>query len=120
MSESIEISVFEAVGSSVCVASDDGENVLRRIENAIRNGRNVSLSFLNVDVLTSAFLNSAIGALYGQFSEQEIRERLSVKDMEQDDLALLKRVVENAKSYFKDPERFVRAERTALERADEI
>ena len=38
--------------------------------------------------------------------------------MEQDDLALLKRVVENAKLYFKNPQRFNQAIREVL--GDEV
>lgn len=104
MNESITLSVFEIVGSSLCVASDDGEKVYQRIEKAVRQGRSVAVSFLNVTSLTSAFLNAAIGQLYGEFSENEIRAKLAVKDMDPDDLALLKRVVETAKAYFRNPE----------------
>ena len=104
MKESITLSVFEIVGSPLCVASDDGEKVYERIEKAIKQGRSVSLSFMNITSLTSAFLNAAIGQLYGEFTEQEIRANLSVRDMEPDDLALLKRVVETAKAYFRNPE----------------
>jgi hypothetical protein len=104
VNESIIVSVFEIVGSPLCVASDDGEKVYERIEKAFRQRRSVSLSFVNVASLTSAFLNAAIGQLYGEFSEQEIRAKLTVKDMEPDDLALLKRVVETAKAYFRNPE----------------
>ena len=69
----------------------------------------MALSFMNVTSLTSAFLNAAIGQLYGEFSEEEIRAKLTVKDMEQDDLVLLKRVVETAKAYFKNPEIHMKA-----------
>lgn len=48
----------------------------------------------------------AIGQLYGEFSEEQIREYLSVTEMDNDDLGLLKRVVDTAKRYFKDPQRF--------------
>jgi hypothetical protein len=111
MGQDIAISVFEIVGSSLCVAADDGQKVYDRIEAALRGGRSVTVSFFNVTSLTSAFLNAAIGQLYGSFSEEEIRAKLRVKDMQPDDLALLKRVVETAKQYFKDPERFVLAMR---------
>lgn len=73
------------------------------------------LSFHNITTLTSAFLNAAIGQLYGTFSEEEIRSLLNVRDMQQDDIALLKRVVETAKQYFKDPQRFDQALRETLE-----
>jgi hypothetical protein len=104
MNEIITISVFEIVRSPLCVASDDGGKVYERIGKAIRQGRNVALSFMNITIMSPTFLNVAIGQLYGVFSEEEIRAKLTVKDMEQDDLVLLKRVVETAKAYFKNPE----------------
>lgn len=106
MSERIKISMFEIVGSSLCVASGDGQKVFERLFTAFEADKNVVLSFHNVTTLTSAFLNAAIGQLYGKFNEDQIRSLLKVEDAEQDDLVLLKRVVENAKRYFKDPERF--------------
>jgi len=114
MSEQIKISVYEVVGSGLCVASDDGQKVYDRIAAALREGRKVKLSFLNVDSLTSAFLNAAIGQLYSEFKEEEIKSNLTVSEMVQDDLALLKRVVETAKEYFKDPERLFAARREAV------
>ena len=115
MSQEVSISVFEVVGSPLCVASDDGQKVYDRIALALRDGRRVTVSFLNVTSLTSAFLNAAMGQLYGAFTEEQIRSLLKVQDIEQDDLALLKRVVETAKQYFKDPERFQSAVREAWE-----
>lgn len=103
MDQSVRLPVFEIVGSPFCVASDDGQQVYERIEKAMKQGRKVTLSFLNVTSLTSAFLNAAIGQLYGEFSEDEIRAKVKVEDMEPDDLALVKRVVDTAKVYFNDP-----------------
>lgn len=120
MNRNVSISIFEVVGSPLCLASDDGEKVYARIAAALKEGRCVTLSFLNVTSLTSAFLNAGIGQLYGSFTEEQIRSLLKVQDMQPDDLALLKRVVETAKQYFKDPERFQQAVREALgEDADE-
>ena len=65
----------------------------------------MDLSFTNVKSLTSAFQNAAVGQLYGGFSEQKIRANLSVSAMAPEDIALLRRVVETAKQYFKDPNR---------------
>ena len=118
MSGEIKISIFEVVGSRLCVASDDGQKVYDRLDVALKADRIVTLSFHNVMALTSAFLNAAIGQLYGTFSEEQIRAQLKVKDMEQDDLALLKRVVDNAKLYFKDPERYEQAVEEAEENED--
>ena len=104
--EEIRISIFEVVGGPLCVATSDGQKVYDRLAATLEANRKVALSFHNVTALTAAFLNTAIGQLYGTFSKEQIRARLKVKDIEQDDLAQLKRVVDNAKLYFKDPERF--------------
>ena len=114
MTQNLVLSLYEIVGSPLCVASDDGQKVFQRVAAALKEGQNVTLSFRNVSALTSAFLNAAIGQLYGAFSEEQIRSLLKVQDMEQDDLALLKRVVETAKQYFKDPKQFDRVVRETL------
>jgi hypothetical protein len=119
MSEPITLRVYEVVGSSLCVASEDGQKVFEQIAQALRNGKAVRLSFQNVESLTSAFLNAAVGQLYGVFPQELLRESLSVKDVEKDDLALLKRVIDTAKQYFKDPAVIESARREALEDADE-
>jgi len=114
MSKTHTISLLEIVGSPLCVASEDGQKVHDRIAGAIREEKTVIVSFLNVTSLTSAFLNAAIGQLYGEFGSDEIREKLKVRDIQPDDRGLLKRVVDTAKEYFKDPERFKRAKQVAM------
>ena len=118
MPEDIQVSIFEVVGGPLCVASSDGQKVYDRLAAALKADRHVSLSFHKVTTLTAAFLNAAIGQLYGTFSEEKIRSRLKVENVESDDLALLKRVVDNAKRYFKDPQRFDQVVRETLEDED--
>ncbi|MFH1096326.1 MAG: STAS-like domain-containing protein [Candidatus Desantisbacteria bacterium] len=115
MRNNMELSIFEIVGSPLCVASGDGQKVYDRLAAALKEGRSVTLSFYNITILTSAFLNAAIGQLYGALSEEKIRALLKVRDMQADDLALLKRVVETAKQYFKDPQKFDQVVREILE-----
>ena len=95
MSTDIRISLFEVVGSPFCVASSDGQKICDHLTTAIKADRGIALSFRNVTALTAAFLNTAIGQLYGIFSEEQIRSRLKVVDVNPDDLALLKRAVDN-------------------------
>ena len=115
MENGIKISVYEVVGGHLCVSSSDGQKVYERLAAVLEANRVVSLSFLNVEILTSAFLNAAIGQLYGKFSSEKIRASIKLEDMQQDDLHLLKRVVDNAKLYFKDPATYELAEQKARE-----
>ena len=114
MQKQLTISLFEAVGSPLCVASDDGQKVYSRLFEAIKNEGCITLSFKNISALTSAFLNTAIGQLYGNFSEEKIRAVLKVEDIAPDDLALLGRVIKTAKEYFQDKGKFDRAYREEL------
>ena len=118
MSENIRISMFEVVGSPFCVASDDGEKIHKHLDAALRSNQEVVLSFHNVTALTGAFLSAAIGQLYGTFSEEKIQSLLKVEDANPDDLRLLRSAVNNAKLYFKDPERFNQAIREVM--GDEV
>ena len=102
MSQRIRLSVVEIVGSRACFASDDGQKVHDRIAAALRKGLQIEVSFLDVTSLTPTFLNAAIGQLYGGFTEGTIRASAQVCDLSQDDMALLKRVVDTAKTYFKN------------------
>ena len=87
MPEDIRISMFETVGSSLCVASNDGQKVYNRLAAALKTDLPITLSFHNVTTLTSAFLNTAIGQLYEAFTEEQIRSRLKVEDIEPEDRA---------------------------------
>ena len=115
MQKEITITIFEVVGSPLCVASGDGQKVYQRLVAVLQKDCKVALSFRNVTTLTAAFLNAAIGQLYGTFSEEQIRSLLKVEDMEPEDRELLKRVVETAKLYFKNPPRFEQVVRETLE-----
>jgi len=109
-----EIRLTEIVGSDLCIASEDGQKVHDAIKKALQEEKRIQISFKNVDDLTSAFLNSAIGQLYGEFSEDQLRESLTVSDASYEDLLLLKRVIQRAKEFFKDQERFEIATRELL------
>jgi Icc-related predicted phosphoesterase len=116
----LKLSTFEIVGSPYCVASGDGQRVYDRLASALKEGYRVVLSFHNVSIVTSAFLNAAIGQLYGEFTEDKIRESLEVSAMTPDDVALLRCVVETAKQYFADPRIFEQAVRDELEDEDGV
>ena len=116
MSETVGVEMTETVGSPVCVAADDGNLVFEKIAKALAEDSKVTLSFSNVDTITSAFLNAAVGQLFGRFDAEKIAASLEFTDADEEDRFLLKRVIARAKAYFSDPERF---ERRRAELAEE-
>jgi hypothetical protein len=106
MNEQITIKVAALIGNLVCISADDGQKVYTKIEQLMREGKRITVSFENVTMLISLFLNVAIGQLYGTFDEQTIHNQLRVEGLEPDDMELLKRVVDNAKKYYSNKESY--------------
>lgn len=106
MTNEIKLSVTTVVGNRLCVASSDGGKLYEHIAKALEADNCVMLSFSDITLLTAAFLNNAIGRLYGKFSEEKIRALLKVEDIERDDMLLIKAVADNAKQYFKAQQRY--------------
>lgn len=105
----IQVNICSIVDSGFCVDSEDGVKVFENIKNILEQDNKAIISFENVEMLTSAFLNTAIGRLYGTFDHEKIKNSLKVKDIQPDDKLLLKKVTDTAKAYFKDKEKTEKA-----------
>ncbi len=100
MNDQIKLKVADLIGSTLCISAEDGQKVFGKVEQLVKGGKQVTISFENVTMLISLFMNVAIGQLYGSFSEETIRAQLKVEGLSPDDMELLKRVVDNAKKYY--------------------
>ncbi|MFZ5430334.1 MAG: STAS-like domain-containing protein [Bacteroidota bacterium] len=97
------INIVNTIGDVYGVESEDGQKVFELIVKAFGDKKKVTLSFQNIAMLTTAFLNTAVGQLYKDFQEDYIRENLKVTDISDSGKVALKRVVDTAKLYYKDP-----------------
>ncbi|WP_349437419.1 STAS-like domain-containing protein [Pararhizobium sp. A13] len=108
MKETI-IPISAIVGGGICVSASDGQRVYDVVRRSVSSGDRVILSFSGVTRMTTAFLNAAVGQLYGEFPESRIRERLGPPiEYEPWHLSRLKMVVDRAKLYFSDKEKIER------------
>lgn len=100
------IIVWEIVGCRFCVSSEDGHKLYKAIKKAFHSDEVVCVSFKNVADISSAFLDTAIGQLYnGEFSEEELKEKLILQDLSEEDLFILERIILRSKYYCLDPQR---------------
>jgi len=113
--DNVVINVFNVVGSPFSVEAGDGQQGFELVYKAFKENKKVVLSFLNVEILTTAFLNSAVGQLYKDFSETDIKQNLQVKDITQPGAVALKRVVDTAKLYYKNPDAMENSIKTLLD-----
>ncbi len=110
MTESVALKIFDIVGGPVWVSTDDGQKVFEQITAAFDEGHKVSLSFANRDNLITAFLNAAIGQLYGgQYSDAFLDSQISYEEISDSDRAMLERAIANARRYFANRQAYDKA-----------
>lgn len=106
MSKIVRVSVSKIVGGGICVAASDGQKVHQALYDVIQGGNRAEISFFGVTRMTTAFLNAAVGQLYGEFDEKVLKISLAPPvDFEDWHLRRLKLVVDRAKLYFSDQKR---------------
>ncbi len=107
MQNKVVLKIYEIVGGPVWVSTDDGQKVYEKIAASFKAGRPVELSFANRGNLITAFLNAAVGQLYGgQFTDEFLLNNLSFVDISKEDRDMLDRAIENAKRYFANRPQF--------------
>lgn len=109
------IKISEIVGSEFCLTNEEGHSVHKAIFDELSQNNSVILSFEGVNRTTTAFLNVAVGQLYGEFDEKTIREHMAIENAEAKHLQQLKRVVDGAKLFFSDEEKHAELRRSIHE-----
>lgn len=102
------VRLIDLIGTPLAVSSKDGKRVHDVVHQHIEAGRSVRLDFDGIRNLTSAFLITAIGRLYGEFDHGRLSELLSADNTRPAHAALLKDVTQAAKEYLEDPDRHER------------
>jgi len=100
------INIVNIIGDQYAVEAEDGQKVYSLILKSIENKHKIIVSFLNVELLTTAFLNTAFGQLYRDYNQDQIRNYVEVIDISASGKVALKRVVETAKQYYQNPKAF--------------
>ena len=99
----VEIIIHSFVGTTFCSSGEDGQKLFNTINKFIEQKTQVELSFENITVLTSSFLNPAIGKLYKEYTSEELNTYLKITNISEDDLIILKNTIETAKQYYENP-----------------
>ncbi len=100
MSNQVKIKVTDLIGKRICISVEDAQKLFSKVEQLIKDEKQITISFKDITIITACFLNIAIGQLYGSFSEDIVRSQLKVEGLSPDDMGLLKRVVDNAKKHY--------------------
>ncbi len=100
--------VKNIIDSDIAVATDAGDKVFNEIVHHLSKQHAVILDFNEITILTTAFLNAAIGQLYSNdsFSSEFLNDNLKVINVQSEDKPLFSMVIRRAKEYFKNKKGF--------------
>lgn len=112
----MKIEVRNTIGEN-CITVDDGRKIFDLIHHELLSGNTVELDFINVSVFASPFFNSAIGRLLKDIEPDDLNRLLIVTNLVSTGLTVLKRVIENSKDYYSNPEARKALDEVLLEQA---
>lgn len=95
------VNVSELIGED-CLTQSDGEKLRKAITPMLNKAETVRVDFAGVRVLSSPFLNAAIGKLLQEFPPDLLNEHLKIVNVTNAGRALLERVVDNARMFYGD------------------
>ena len=101
------------------VAGDDGQRLYDRMYEILGTAQNVQVDFYGVRVIATPFFNAAVGRLLKDVSPDELRNRISFKNLSLAAERTLAKVIENAKQYYHDPEARAALDKILIEHGDE-
>ena len=91
----MELMIKDIIGSNIASDNEQGDLIFDQIVSGVDNHeKQIFLDFSDLKLITTAFLNNAIGKLYKKYSTQELKGLLKVKNIKnKNDLELLRLVV---------------------------
>lgn len=88
------------------ITPDEGKPILDDITKSFNEKIKVNLDFTNVELMTTACLNVAIGDLYRSFQSETIRGYLNIVGCSDSLTQRILKVIKTAKSFYQNPEQF--------------
>ena len=89
----LRIDIFNIVGQKDCTLPEDGDKVFNSLKRALEENKKIVISFQNVEKLTTAFLNNAIGKQLtcifvdtGLLRKDEAKKHLKILAIETEDM----------------------------------
>ena len=104
--QEVTLKLSDHIALDIAMSSDEGDKINVLIRTALEKAEKVILDFSDINIMTTAFLNAAIGQLYKDFSSDILKRRLSVVNLKDSDITIFKLVTNRAKDYFGNNEQF--------------
>jgi hypothetical protein len=110
---------IKAICGSICATANQGQSALSHLQPLLNTGQPLEIDFTGVEILTTRFLNIAIGQLFKAVSnsaEADVLESLlHFRGLDDDDLERMKNVIARARFFHLKPDEYRNAIINSLE-----
>lgn len=104
--EEKKIVIDELVTNHIAVTPDEGKPIFDSLFESLEKKEKVVLDFTGMEIITTAFLNVAIGDLYKTYSSEQLKELLVLSGLDEAGKRRIKKVTDRAKLFYQNPEDF--------------
>jgi len=104
--ETMNVNIRDIIESEIAISPRTGDILYHYLDTAISKGEKIVLDFEGIEMMTTAFLNVAIGQLYHKYKPEELNTSISLKNIQKEDISLFQKVISRAKDYFRDQKSF--------------
>ena len=95
-----DLRIINIINSEFAVSPEDGDSIFNLIKEKVDSKEKVIIDFSGIDIMTTAFLNNAIGKLYNIYDKEKLNQYISMKNISKSDFNLVKKVIDRAKIKF--------------------
>lgn len=92
------VKIKDLIGSSYASDDEQGDIIFKAVENIIKeSNESLNIDFTEISLMTTAFLNNAIGRLFQEFDIKDIKPRIKFSNIkDKQDVEMLRLVLLNA------------------------
>ncbi|HEY9363627.1 MAG TPA: STAS-like domain-containing protein [Chitinophagaceae bacterium] len=110
------LNIAAIIGGNIAVSTSDGEIVFSNLSKQLNKKEKISLDFAKISILTTAFLNAAIGQLYSgnTYPASFLNEHLKIINVRDIDKPLFSLVINRAKEYYQNKKNLEESVNTAF------
>jgi hypothetical protein len=95
--------IRDLIGGEDAITAEAGDQVHAAIEPKLAQGQQIEVDFAGVTTFASLFFNAAIGRLLAKHAADRLRELLVIRNLPAAGETVLRRVIDNAKRYYSEP-----------------
>lgn len=96
----VTVDIKDTIQTVYCIDMEDGEVVYKVVKQELDKGNAVELSFEGIEMVITAFLNSAIGRLFGEFEKDTVHRQVRAVNLHKDFVPMWDRVMRSAPIYY--------------------